>query len=88
MSQNARLTIPPGFVRNHPSVSAVMEADAAGEYLLRAMEEKTGIPLVDADILDVGCESRFASAIINNSIAVGSYTGIDVFKEMVDYLAA
>jgi len=63
-----------------------MDPNEAGEYLLRIMESRTGIELASADILDIGCGSRFPASIINRGIDVGSYTGIDVYKDMIDFL--
>lgn len=84
---NKHLIIPPKYSRNAANVRARMEPDVAGEYLLRTMEALTGIDLGCADILDIGCGSRFAGSIVNRNIKVRSYTGIDVYKEMIDFLA-
>jgi SAM-dependent methyltransferase len=44
--------------------------------------------LGQCDVLDFGCGSRFADAIINLQLPVKSYVGIDVDKEMIDFLLA
>lgn len=63
-----------------------MPPDEAGEFLLRLVEEKTGRDLAASDILDVGCGTRFAASIINRGIPVKSYTGVDIDRDLVDFL--
>src|SRR5262249_47054479 len=38
------------------------------------------------DILDIGCGVRFAQAIINGAIPIGSYTGIEVDATLIAWL--
>ncbi len=82
-----KIVVPPGFVRNHPSQTAIMEPDEAAEYLLRLVEERTGKPIEQSRILDVGCGTRFASGIVNRELQVGCYHGIDIEKKMIDWLS-
>lgn len=56
-------------------------------FLLRYACEQLGIEhLADKDVLDVGCGTKFTEAILNNDIPIGSYTGVDVYEEMIDFL--
>lgn len=64
-----------------------MPPDEAGEFLLRLVEEKTGLNLNEADILDIGCGTRFAASIINRNIDVKSYTGIDIVRDLIEFLS-
>jgi SAM-dependent methyltransferase len=38
------------------------------------------------DVLDVGCGSRFTQAILNLDLPIGSYTGVDVDRALIDFL--
>jgi SAM-dependent methyltransferase len=59
-----------------------------GSRLLEYMRQRIGISsLAGLEMLDFGCGSRFADAIINRNVPLKSYVGIDVYKEMIDFLA-
>lgn len=81
-----KIVVPPGLVRNHPSQTAIMEPDAAAEYLLGLVEERTGKLIRDSNILDIGCGTRFASGIVNREIEIGGYHGIDVEGMLIEWL--
>ena len=52
------------------------------------MCERLGVSSLAAlDVLDFGCGCRFADAIVNNDLPIGSYAGIDVDREMIAWLA-
>lgn len=56
-------------------------------FLLRYTTERLGLEdLADKDVLDVGCGTKFTEALLNDKIPIGSYTGVDVYREMVDFL--
>ena len=42
--------------------------------------------LSQKEVLDVECGGRFTQAIINRDIPIKSYTGIDIYEELIDYL--
>ena len=44
--------------------------------------------LSGVDLLDVGCGTKLAETLLNNSMAIGSYVGIDVSAELIDWLQA
>jgi SAM-dependent methyltransferase len=44
--------------------------------------------LAGVDLLDVGCETKLAKTLLDNSMAIGSYVGIDVSTELIDWLQA
>jgi SAM-dependent methyltransferase len=59
-----------------------------GSRLLEYICRRMGIcSLAGMELLDFGCGSRFADAIINRNVPLKSYVGIDVYKEMIDFLA-
>jgi SAM-dependent methyltransferase len=37
-------------------------------------------------VLDVGCGVKFTQAFLNEGVPIGSYTGLDVYREMIDFL--
>jgi len=58
-----------------------------GSTLMEIAVTKMGLSsLKNVNILDVGCGVRFTQTIINGSKEIGSYTGIDVNKPLIDYL--
>jgi len=83
------LAVPDRFNKNAPDVRAMGPPAETGSWLLNYMCERLGIPdLRDCAVLDFGCGSRFADAIVNRQIPVKSYVGIDSDKEMIDFLSA
>lgn len=79
--------VPDKFNRNAPAVTALGAPADTGVQLLNYMCERIGIPdLAGRDVLDFGCGARFADSIINRNVPVGSYVGVDVYKEMIDFL--
>jgi SAM-dependent methyltransferase len=84
---NPPLVVPRRFKRNAPQVLAMAPSADTGLWLLQYMAERIGIPdLAGLDILDFGCGSRFAEAITTHDIPLRSYIGIDVYKEMIEFL--
>lgn len=56
-------------------------------FLLRYTCERLGLAdLADKDVMDVGCGTKFTEALLNHRIPIGSYTGVDVFRKMVEFL--
>src|SRR6478752_2575907 len=82
-----QLVVPRHFKRNAPQVRAMAPSADTGLWLLQYMAERIGIPdFAGLDILDFGCGSRFAEAITTHDIPLRSYVGIDVYKEMIEFL--
>lgn len=44
--------------------------------------------LGDTQVLDVGCGVKFTQAFLNEALPVKRYVGVDVYREMVDFLRA
>ena len=58
-----------------------------GKLLMDYMTNRLGWPGLDnKTVLDVGCGSRFAATIHTYDVPVGRYIGIDVDREMIDWL--
>ncbi|WP_243367865.1 class I SAM-dependent methyltransferase [Fundidesulfovibrio soli] len=83
---NTKLVIPDRFLLNAPKVLAMGPPAQTGRMLLYHLAARTGIPLEEMDLLDYGCGSRFADAIVNLEIPIKSYTGVDVKADMVEFL--
>lgn len=83
-----RLIVPDKYNRNAADVhSGGFTPADTGECLIAYMCERLGLPdLAGLDVLDFGCGSRFADAIVNRRIPLRSYVGIDVYQEMIDFL--
>jgi SAM-dependent methyltransferase len=80
--------VPEKFNRNNPTVRAMGPPAETGLRLLEYVCQRIGIAsLAGLDMLDFGCGSRFADAIVNRNVPLKSYVGIDVYEEMIDFLA-
>ena len=81
----ATLEIPHRFERGkhkHPE-NAVGHA----VFLIRHVCEALGFTdLSDCDVLDVGCGTRFTRAFLEHGLPVGSYVGVDVDREMIEFM--
>jgi SAM-dependent methyltransferase len=81
--------VPPHFHRNAADVIAMAPPADTGARLIDYLARRLGrVDLAGLDVLDVGCGTRFADALINRTVPIGSYTGIDVCRPMVEFLQA
>jgi SAM-dependent methyltransferase len=83
--QGGKLVVPTRFTR-----SAVVDEEwslASALWQIDFVCEQLGVPdLSGIDLLDMGCGVKMSAAVLNEHVPIGSYTGIDVFGEMVDFL--
>ncbi len=80
------LDVPKEFNRNAANIAA-LGAENTGQQLIELAMHQTGrVTLANVDVLDVGCGVRFTQALINRAIPIGSYTGIEVGRSIVDFL--
>jgi len=79
------LEIPLKFNRSaHKDPDTTAESAA---YLIRYVCDTLGLPdLSQQDVLDVGCGTKFTQALLNHDLPVKSYVGVDVYREMIDFL--
>jgi SAM-dependent methyltransferase len=73
----------------HTNSSEVIEAgiERGGRHLLETLATRLGkANLSGLHILDVGCGIRFTQTIINCSLPIGSYTGVEVRADIVEWL--
>ena len=81
-------TVPHQFNRNAADVQRLGRPADTGRSLLEYLAQRLGrADLSGLDVLDFGCGSRFAEAIIVHDVPLASYVGVDVWKEMVDWLS-
>ncbi|MFT4614313.1 MAG: SAM-dependent methyltransferase [Bacteroidia bacterium] len=59
----------------------------SGVELLSLMASSLGLEdLGNSHVLDMGCGCKFTQAILDRSLPIGHYTGIDVYAELIEYL--
>ena len=80
------LNVPKKFNRNTTEIAA-LGTESTGQQLIELAMDETGIAtLENVDVLDVGCGVRFTQTLINRAIPIGSYTGIEVHRPLVEFL--
>lgn len=85
--QKLRVTprVPVKFRR--AAVKDAVESVELARNILRDMAQELGVAdLGEFDVLDVGCGVRYTQAILTYSLPVKSYTGVDTYGEMIDFL--
>lgn len=81
------LEVPEELNRNESRVRAMADPADTGLSLINYMCRRIGIDSLDGlDVLDLGCGVRFSQSIINRKVPVGTYTGLEVNKPIVDFL--
>jgi SAM-dependent methyltransferase len=89
---DAALHVPSEFCRNAGNKETLQDEDAVIDGAVGLIEHMCGhleTPDLDGlEVLDFGCGVRFAQAIVNRGLAIERYVGVDVDREMIDFLAA
>lgn len=80
------LIVPDELNRNAAVVRAAGPENTACAIMSLVTERLNLETLAGSRVLDVGCGVRFTQAIINRSIPIASYTGIDTHKFLIDFL--
>lgn len=81
------LVVPDNLSRNEKRTQEMADPADTGAALIDYMCRRIGIQsLAGKDVLDLGCGVRFSQAIINRNLPVGTYTGIEVNRPIVDFL--
>jgi SAM-dependent methyltransferase len=58
-------------------------------WQLGFVRDRLGLPdLADVAVLDVGCGVKLTAALIEEDIPIGRYVGVDVYREMIEFLDA
>jgi SAM-dependent methyltransferase len=82
------LPVPPEHQRGRVALTHE-EWLEAGEFAVDLLCRTLGREdLSGVDLLDVGCGTKLAETLLDNSMAIGSYVGIDVSTELIDWLQA
>jgi SAM-dependent methyltransferase len=83
------LQVPPEFKRGEAPYLTQEEWVESGlfcvDLLCRTLGRKD---LSGLDLLDVGCGTKIVKTLLDNSMPVGGYAGIDVSLEIIDWLRA
>jgi SAM-dependent methyltransferase len=79
--------IPAAFNRSAPSLRDAEAAEASAVFLIHYACESIGVAdLADREVLDVGCGTKFTQAFLNHRIPIKAYVGVDVYREMIQFL--
>jgi SAM-dependent methyltransferase len=81
------LVVPEEFQRGHHRKDdfATRSAHALLEYVARHFGLDS---LAQVEMLDVGCGTKFTQAFVDGGALVARYVGIDVYREMIEFLQA
>jgi hypothetical protein len=81
----ATLEVPPRL--NRARHKRPEEAVAGATFLIRHVCDTLGLAdLSNHDVLDVGCGTRFTQAFLEQGLPIKSYVGVDVYREMIEFL--
>jgi len=81
------LIVPDRFNRNAEAVRDQETPAETGRMLIDYMCERIGIvDLSGKDLLDHGCGVRFSESFLNLDLPIGSYTGLDVHRPLIEFL--
>ena len=62
---------------------------ASATWLINLLCQVQGVEnLSEIELLDMGCGTKLVQAILDNQIPIGRYVGVDIYKEMIDFLSA
>jgi SAM-dependent methyltransferase len=60
---------------------------ASAAWLIERMCERVGLAdLSNVEVLDMGCGVKFTKLFLNQEVAIKRYVGIDVYREMIEFL--
>jgi SAM-dependent methyltransferase len=78
------LVVPSELCRNRMDPDTAVDAAV---WLIGHMCDHLGVrDLGNLDVLDFGCGVRFTQAFLNRSLPIGHYVGVDVSREVIDFL--
>ncbi len=81
------IDVPPKFIRS--AVTDEAETVAGAGHLLAELSAILDRPdLGGVDLLDVGCGIKFSQAILNGDLPLGSYTGVDIYADLIEFLSS
>lgn len=63
------------------------ESVESGLQLIQLMCKRLNLPdLGNSSVLDMGCGCKLVQAMLENDLPVGRYVGVDVFRDMIEFL--
>ena len=86
MSKSLRLSVPPQLRRGGTKHDELEYVDGGRDLLLYTIDILGLNDLGSSRMLDMGCGTKFTQAILSYDIPIGEYIGIDVYREMIDFL--
>ena len=88
MAEGSDLHVPLKFRRGALKLEEDASIDSAVS-LIEHMCARVGLDdLRDTELLDFGCGVKFTQAFLNRSLPVKKYVGVDVYREMIEFLLA
>lgn len=88
MNTQHKLSVPPPHLRRGAGKAFEDSSIDSDRHILTYMTEALGHEtLADARVLDMGCGTKFTQAILGYDIPIGEYIGVDVFREMIQFLS-
>lgn len=87
METHGRLEVPRRLMRSGVNDEA-WEVESAA-WLIEFMCQQVGlVDLGDTELLDMGCGVKFTRLFVNEGVPIKRYVGVDVFREMIEFLQA
>jgi SAM-dependent methyltransferase len=84
MASRGELHVPKNLLAAGRDEGKAMESAL---WLLEHMREQLGLDdLGDTEVLDFGCGVRFSLALIDHGLPIKKYVGVDVSREVIDFL--
>ncbi len=82
------LLVPGKFRRgNLRNESEAIKQRESAICLLNMMCRQFGLKdMANIELLDIGCGSKFTEAFLEEDLPIGRYIGVDVYKQMIDFL--
>jgi SAM-dependent methyltransferase len=92
VNDDGLLHVPEEFCRNAVSAEDLRNEERSLDnavWLIDHMSTHLGVANLEGlDVLDFGCGVRFAQAIVNRRLPIRRYVGVDVYRDMIEFLAA
>lgn len=82
------LYVPPVFRRGQKKGNQAEHLASAQKLLRRMCDILEVDDLSTSDVLDMGCGTKLVQALLDNDMPIQRYVGVDIYKEMIDFLSS